>query len=346
MVNDNIIRVRPYPCCYLCGKQGQPVYHGLQDRLFNAPGEWNINKCPDSECGLMWLDPMPLAEDIGKAYQSYYTHRETGCPSVTWPRRIYQWAREGYLAKKYGYNNGSVNNWKKMLGQLFYFHPGRRANLDFSVMYLSSVPNGLLLDVGCGSGQKLMFMEKQGWLAEGLDIDPVSVDQARAKGLQVRSGSLEAQSYPDNYFDAVTMSHLIEHVYDPLAVFQECHRILKPGGRLVVVTPNNESWGHKIYKTSWLALDPPRHLHIFSLMSLNSLTKKAGFQKFKSSTTIREANGLFVASRAIHSTGKYLWGSSITYPVRIWARGMQLAEWAILKLKPGLGEDIVMVGEK
>ncbi|OPX94961.1 MAG: putative S-adenosylmethionine-dependent methyltransferase [Pelotomaculum sp. PtaB.Bin104] len=191
-----------------------------------------------------------------------------------------------------------------------------------------------------------MFMEKQGWLAEGVDIDPVSVDQARAKGLQVRSGSLEAQSYPDNYFDAVTMSHLIEHVYDPLAVFQECHRILKPGGRLVVVTPNNESWGHKIYKTSWLALDPPRHLHIFSLMSLNSLTKKAGFQKFKSSTTIREANGLFVASRAIHSTGKYLWGSSITYPVRIWARGMQLAEWAILKLKPGLGEDIVMVGEK
>lgn len=344
--DDDYIRTHPCPCCCICSKAGQQLYRGLRDRLFDAPGEWGFKKCPNHECGLVWLDPMPWIEDIDKAYKNYYTHQDMRAVSNTWPRRIYLRAKEGYLARRFGYHTKKVAVWKKFLGLLFYFHPGRRENLDFSVMYLPSRPNGLLLDVGCGSGQKLMFMKDLGWLAEGVDFDPVAVESAKTKGLQVRSGTLEAQNYPDNYFDAVTMSHLIEHVHDPLGLLRECHRILKPGGLLVVVTPNNESWGHKLFKINWLALDPPRHLHVFSLMSLKSLTQRAGFPKIRVSTSIREANGLFIASRSIQRTGKYLWGGPIPKTVRIWARGMQLLEWAILKLKRRLGEDIVMVGKK
>src|SRR5689334_15196819 len=68
------IRVRPQPECYVCRTPGQRQYSGLQDRINHAPGVWNISRCPNPDCGLLWLDPMPLEEDIGKAYITYFTH--------------------------------------------------------------------------------------------------------------------------------------------------------------------------------------------------------------------------------------------------------------------------------
>jgi hypothetical protein len=65
------IRSRPFPECSLCGTRGEPLYAGLTDRLFGAPGEWNLKCCSNSGCGLIWLDPMPLEDDIGKAYENY-----------------------------------------------------------------------------------------------------------------------------------------------------------------------------------------------------------------------------------------------------------------------------------
>lgn len=344
--DDCYIRAHPCPRCCICSQEGRLLYSGLKDRLFATPGQWCLKKCPDPECGLIWLDPMPLAEDVGKAYKDYYTHLDAGGGYVTWPRRVYQLIKEGYLAGRYGYESGSASNGKKWLGMLLYFHPGRRANVDFSVMYLPLLPSGRLLDVGCGSGRQLKFMQDMGWQAEGVDIDPVAVSGARAKGLLVRFGLLAEQNYPGNHFDVITMGHLLEHVHDPLGLLGECRRILKPGGRLVVVTPNNESWMHQMFKDNWLALDPPRHLHIFSLNSLRLLIQKAGFGKLEASTTIREANGVFMASKFIQRTGKYVWGCPLPRALRIWARGMQLLEWGLLKVNGRLGEDIRLVAEK
>src|SRR2546429_421611 len=68
------IRSRPCPDCYVCGGRGTLLYEDLNDRLFGAPGVWNVKRCPNPACGLLWLDPMPDEEDIGKAYAEYYTH--------------------------------------------------------------------------------------------------------------------------------------------------------------------------------------------------------------------------------------------------------------------------------
>jgi SAM-dependent methyltransferase len=242
--------------------------------------------------------------------------------------------------------NESFTNWKKFIGLIVYFDPGLRSGLDFRVMYLPAQPNRRLLEVECGSGQMLKFMQDLGWCVEGVDFDPAGVGNANAKGLQVRLGTLESQKYPNDYFDVIPMGHLIEHVHDPLQLMRECNRILKPGGSLVVVTPNGESWGHKLFKDTWRGLEPPRHLHIFTSPSLRSLAKRAGFQKLRMSTTIRDANGLFLASRSIQRKGKHVMGRHQPLPLRIWARGMQLVEWAILKVRPGMGEEIVLLGEK
>jgi predicted SAM-dependent methyltransferase len=105
------------------------------------------------------------------------------------------------------------------------------------------------------------------------------VESARFQyGLQVKSGSLIQQNYPSNSFDAVTMRHVIEHIYEPLELLKECHRILKPGGSLVIETPNMESLSSRYFQDYWRGLEPPRHLHLFNLASLKSIAISAGFQ--------------------------------------------------------------------
>lgn len=345
-VTDNTIRARPCPECHVCGSAGQPLYQGLRDRLFGAPGKWNLKRCPTLDCGLVWLDPMPVEEDIGKAYETYPTHDDVREPPNTLLRRAYRHVKNGYLANKYGYNDANVTSFDRLLAGLIYIHPGRRSELDFSVFYLNAWPNRYLLDVGCGSGAMLASMQERGWRVEGVDIDPKAVQNARAKGLKVHLGSLAEQKFPTNIFDTITMSHVIEHVLDPLALLRECRRVLKPGGCLVVMTPNVASWGHRLYRAEWLGLDPPRHLHVFTCSSLAYLVRQASLQASAVSTTIRDAHRVFLASRSIRRTGGYDMGSLQPRAAWAWARAMQMVEWATLKLKPDIGEELLLIGKK
>src|SRR5688500_8488320 len=68
------MRTRSRPSCLLCGTPGARIYTGLNDRLYNAPGEWSLSKCTNAACELVWLDPMPVPEDLPLAYRTYYTH--------------------------------------------------------------------------------------------------------------------------------------------------------------------------------------------------------------------------------------------------------------------------------
>jgi len=337
------MRSEPSPICYVCGETGDFLYHDLRDRYFAAPGVWNLKRCKNASCGTVWLDPIPVKEDIGKAYQSYYTHSDVdGVEDNTRGRRFIRAVKAGYLAYAYGYNNGE----SRPLGLLAYFAPFRRASLDFAVMYLPYLSGGRLLEVGCGSGKMLKGMADLGWQAEGIDSDPVAVENSRRKGLKVGTESLDDLHYPENCFDAITMSHVIEHVHDPVGLLKECRRILKPGGRLSLVTPNINSAGHRMYGRSWFHLDPPRHLHIFTVGSLDALFQKAGFHTTKIGTTIRDASGAYVASHEVRRTGRYEMGSMQRRSARMWGRAMQRIEWAWLKIDGQAGEEIAAMAQK
>ncbi len=341
------ICARPCPACYLCGTTGEPLYENLKDRLFGAPGTWTLKRCPEPGCGLLWLDPMPAEGDIDKAYKEYFTHIEVNGGRKSALKRAYGLVKKSYLARRYGYGKEFIGEWQKILGMMIHLHPGRSADLDFSVMYLPFQRNGHLLDAGCGNGQALQFMAELGWQVQGVDFDPEAVQIARKRGLEVRLGNLQAQAYPSGSFDAITMSHLIEHVHDPLSTLGECRRILKRGGRLVIVTPNSGSWGHQRFGADWMHLDPPRHLHIFNGQSLRRLVLMAGFELVSSCTTIRDANGVFIGSRSIELTGRHRMVQSQHAPLRqFWASGMQLAEWALMKFEPELGEEIALIAAK
>lgn len=213
-------------------------------------------------------------------------------------------------------------------------------------MYLPFIRGGRLLEVGCGSGAMLELMNRLGWDAEGIDFDPKAVTAARSRGLKVALGSLEQQGYASESFDAITTSHLIEHVPNPSTLVEKTLELLKPGGRLVVVTPNTASMGSKIFGRTWRGLEPPRHLHIFTRQSLRRLACSAGFEIEKLDTTIRNANGMFSASLALRTRKPRAAPPSQSVAWRAFARSLQIVEWLGLRVIKDLGEEIALVARK
>ncbi len=265
------------PHCILCGSRGEPLYGDLEDRLFGAPGVWCLNACPKEDCGLIWLNPAPLPEHLGRAYENYYTHGSEDGEEKSGLKASYYDAVQSWLTKNYGYPQRAANSGGKtsrmmpLLGPLI----GRRARAE--ARHLPFVESGRLLDVGCGNGSWLAEMKERGWNVEGVDFDPRAVAAARRQGLTVQQGSVEAQGYPAESFDAVHLFHVIEHVPDPISTVRECARLLRPGGRLVLFTPNTASVSHWLFKEDWRGLEPPRHLHLFSFASMRRLFEDMGF---------------------------------------------------------------------
>lgn len=337
------IRAQSYPICAVCGTDGVALYHGLRDRLFGVPGEWDFKRCPN--CGLIWLDPQPIEADITKAYENYYTH-----DSALRLTQRKQWARAVFLARHYGYHEpvSRLTLLQRMIGQVSLLEPLLTDWIDCSVMYLPFGTGKKLLEIGTGSGDLLREMAELGWKVEGVEIDPVAVKAAEAMGLTVREGTLIQQAYPENTFDAIVMSHVIEHVYQPEAFLIECYRILKPGGTLVVLTPNASGWIQRQYHEANFALDPPRHLHYFTFQSMRSLIRKAGFDDaaVELRTIARNTNTYLFPTLSIQKTGRFIIGTKQSLGARIWAKFFQLRQWMSLRLDPTRGEEIVVIAHK
>jgi 2-polyprenyl-3-methyl-5-hydroxy-6-metoxy-1,4-benzoquinol methylase len=243
--------------CYLCGKQGEVLYRNLTDRFFGAPGAWTLRKCKDAECGVIWLDPRPTLDEIGKAYHRYYTHGQVDLVRQTRTARI------GHAIL----HAISIN----LLGL-------RRERRRYKCIYLDKTPPGRLLEVGCGNGKWLVRMRALGWDVMGQEVDPAAAEHVhKKKGIPVHLGPLETIE-PDEY-DVVILSHVIEHVHDPVATLTACHRLLKKNGLLIVLTPNAASYGHGKFGAAWRGLEPPRHLHLIYLPYTESAGAESRFQR-------------------------------------------------------------------
>jgi SAM-dependent methyltransferase len=304
------IRSRPCPNCLLCGRAGTPLYDGLSDRLYDAPGIWNLKRCANHECGLVWLDPMPLEADIVNAYTRYFTHAAPAdappAPSGPKPlrRRAVETIRSAYRAWRYNYGPDAGKPLRWLLAMPLYLTRFECDAIDIPLRYLAVPHKGRMLDVGCGDGAVVKLAQDCGWQAEGVDFDPDAVANARSQGLAVRLGKLTEQKFPNDLFDLVLMNHVIEHVYDPLGTLREIRRVLRPGGLLVVTTPNLGSQGFRHFGRNWVHLDPPRHLYLFDPHALRSLAAEAEFRVRSASSTLRVTPFSYLASRSIAHTGK------------------------------------------
>jgi 2-polyprenyl-3-methyl-5-hydroxy-6-metoxy-1,4-benzoquinol methylase len=263
--------------CPICGDGRRELLHaGLVDRLYAAPGRWQLQQC--FGCRAAYLDPRPTLKSIATAYEAYYTHEPTPEPAAETGavRQFRKALRNGYLNARYGYRLRPARQLGRLVVPLL---PGQRAAADRHVRRLARPREGArVLDVGCGNGEFLLEMRAAGWAAQGLETDTRAVARAREQGLDVRQGPLERGTYPARSFDAVTLSHVLEHLHDPVRTLRTCREILRDDGVLWIATPNLASEGHARYGRAWRGLEPPRHLVLFTPSALVQALDQAGFR--------------------------------------------------------------------
>lgn len=154
----------------------------------------------------------------------------------------------------------------------------RRMSLPFGWAELAALPPGRSMDIGCGSGAGVALAAQLGWQAQGLELDEAAVASARKAGLAVEQGGYERLFDQPDRFDAMTCSHVIEHVYNPQEMIRAMHVALRPGGVLLLATPNALSDVHQRFGRYWRGLEAPRHLTLFSEATLTGLLRRQGFE--------------------------------------------------------------------
>lgn len=292
----------PVEACPICGSAHRSILHeGLSDNVFYcAPGKWTSWRC--SACGSAYLNPCPSLASIHLAYETYYTHREpppkNDYTALGSSRKVRRRLVNGYTNWRYSTRERPAS----LIGVfvLWVAWP-LKITLDREYRHLSRLPalGGALLDVGCGDGSFLRIAQSCGWSVTGVDTDPKAIANCRSQGWNVLQGGVEQFDGKDGLFDIITMSHVIEHVHDPVVVLKTCHRLLKPDGRLWLETPNIDSLGHRQYGRNWRGLEPPRHLVLFNGGALTLALATAGFARVESRAGANPLLWISIASEAL-----------------------------------------------
>ncbi len=339
------IKVHQVSKCFLCGEEGNLLYQNLRDRLFNAPGVWSLMRC--SKCGLSWLNPQPIPEDIGKLYTSYFTH-DINIPKPKFIS-LRRFVENSLLATRFGYHELASTFFHKLSGQIFSLIGQVREKVELGIMCLKGQNRGKLLDIGCGTGIFLAKMRELGWEVVGVEPDSEAVKVARNYfGLNVYQGRLEEQNFQENNFDAITMNHVIEHLHDPISTLKECYRILKPSGRLVITTLNTLSLGALLFNEAWRGWEVPRHFYIFTPDTLKICVERAGFKIIQVRTTARSARFIWSASKLIRRNGFLPGGlpKKQSFLLRIEGLTFWTVEYLMCCYFKNIGEEIVLVATK
>jgi len=151
---------------------------------------------------------------------------------------------------------------------------------------------GRFLDIGCATGKLLDYVKKRGWSEKGIEVCIPAAEYARdVRGLDVTGSTLQEARLKNASFDIVHASHLIEHLTDPGDFVRQAYDLLKPGGTVILTTPNSSGFQALLYGDRWRSAIAD-HMFLFSKHTLPALLEKAGFTVEKTRTWGGIAAGL------------------------------------------------------
>jgi len=262
--------------CDFCGEKNGKLLFVNFDHLTKKNKFFNLIKC--GKCGLVYLSPKP--KNIKKYYLDNYEPYNPHSKDLYFS--FYQTLVKSFYKKK----KTLIDLSKSVFCRIFYPQPTSEC--------------GKILDIGCGNGGYLSILKDGGWEVYGLDFSKKAVDFAQnERGLiNIKQARTEILDYPNNFFDLITMNHLIEHLPNPKKTLIEAKRVLKTGGIISITTPNFSSLNEKIFKTNWFPLETPRHLFLFEAKVLIKL--------------IGEIDGLRV-TKVKHDYSSYCFAKSLGY---------------------------------
>jgi SAM-dependent methyltransferase len=199
---------------------------------------------------------------------------------------------------------------------------------------------GRLLEIGCGHGIYLTNMRRLGWDVYGCDISRRKVDRLKREigDDHIFFGRIEDLSFAPASFDLIALWHVIEHLHDPGAALERMRALLRPGGQLILGTPNVESLEARVFGRWWSGFDVPRHLVVFSRRALEQLLVNRGFRVSRTrpslwSYSVPDSLALYLNCRGrfrFWGGRAHRWMHHMLYP---WvALSRTLGNWAILEV--------------
>lgn len=262
--------------CAVCASSGlsNVVAQGLDFEYETCANVWKVCECP--QCGHLQLNPRPATSTLSVIYPGNYYSYQMGkvSPFALWCKRKLDKRKFAGILKMLGKQPSSY------------------------------------LDVGCGDGRYLELMIAMGLgpaNVHGIEIDQDTVDVARSKGLNVvNCRAEEAEHLADGSLDLITMFHVIEHLDEPGKVIQTLARKLKPGGMLIMETPNFDSLDARMFgRRYWGGFHFPRHWHIFKEPTLARLAQTHGLHA--QATRYQPGHAFWLFS--FHHLLRYGWGT-------------------------------------
>lgn len=204
---------------------------------------FQVQSC--SSCSFIFTNPRPDDENLGKYYESndYISHSNSQKGLFN---RVYQRVRNYAIKSKFNLVN-ELNN------------------------------NGLLIDYGCGTGEFLGYVQKQGRNVIGIEPSEAARQQAiNNHQLKVISVN-EFPNLPNQSATIISLWHVLEHVSNLRETIAKFHSILNDRGHLVIAVPNCSSLDAQIYGPVWAGYDVPRHLWHFTPKTMKALVESEGF---------------------------------------------------------------------
>lgn len=247
-------------CCVCDAHSADLIGSGLDYEYETSPDVFHAYQC--NSCETVFLNPRPEVSEFARIYPDNYHTLEFSEDNYSIVHRIRSRLEARRLLK-----------------------------------YCEGIPpEARILDVGCGDGFHLRLLQEfgeRGWQLEGIDLDPRAVEIAVASGLNVRLGTLEEVETTSSY-DLVYTIQTLEHVARPDQFLLDIRQILKPGGRLVIVTDNTDSVDFALFKKgSWGGYHFPRHWYLFNRRSLRRLATKTGFEVPNITTIVSPVNWVY-----------------------------------------------------
>lgn len=241
--------------CNLCGSKDSTFLFEARDRLHGIEGTFSYVRCP--MCGLVYMNPQVVPEDIERLYPSDYAPHSTAAKGAAAVIR------------------SSYNRLMKapVISQFIRWVTNVKITND---VYRQLDENSRILDVGCGAGAFLNRVKaEKGCKVYGVDISEAAVETAKNSfGLDIFKGTIAEAPFKDGSFDVITAWWYLEHVPDPHATAAKISSLLKNDGFCIIGVPNYESFNAKVFKDKWYHLDCPRHLCIWTPSSMKRLLEQ------------------------------------------------------------------------
>ncbi|GMV98213.1 MAG: hypothetical protein AMXMBFR83_25650 [Phycisphaerae bacterium] len=237
--------------CPLCGRDDAAERHRVRDHLFGRPGEFRVVQC--NGCGLVYLNPRPTLEGLAAHYpRAYFCYT----PVLS----------------------GALPPWLAMSGIVWHLNVRRIRQLE---RVFGRVPReARVLDVGCGCNAFLYHLHRlRGCDTLGVDTQAEVVEAIRRRlGMSAVLGPLPRAGLSAEAFDGVGMYEYIEHEGSPREVLAEARRVTRPGGWLVLETPNVDSPLARLFGRKWCQLDAPRHLVLYTPRTITMMLEQSGYE--------------------------------------------------------------------